>query len=59
MNRKDSDRTKKRKDGLSKGFGNAVGGNSGRKGIWKNDEPTAGKRPNKSVNNDDNGNCKG
>ena len=39
---KDSDRMKKRKDGPSQGAGNAVGGNLGKKGNWKNDGPTAG-----------------
>ena len=56
---KDSGRTKKRKDGLSKGNGNAVGGDSGTKGNWNNDGLTAGKRSKKSVSDDGNGNSKG
>ncbi len=48
VNRKDLGRSNKRKDGPSKGSGYAVGGNSGKKGKWKNDGPTAGKWSKKS-----------
>ena len=46
-----SSRTKKRKDGLSKGVRNAVGGNSGKKGNLKKDGPTAGKMSKTSGSN--------
>ena len=39
-------------DGLSQGVGNAAGGNSGEKGHWNNDGPTAGNRSKKSGSND-------
>ena len=52
MNKKDLGRKKKRKDGPSKGAGNAVGVNSGKKGSRKNDGPTAGNISKKSGSND-------
>ena len=47
---KDSCRTKKLKDGSSKVVGNAVDGNLGEKGNWKNNGPTTKKRSKNSGN---------